>query len=114
MLSNPFETILERLGDIENSILNLKFQPQLAEPKEETEQLLTVDELAAFLHLSKATIYSNYSKGLIPGGCKQSKRLYFDKKIITDWIKSGRKLSNAEIESEAQSYLLKNKKGGAL
>lgn len=80
-------------------------QSRQVEPEEETEQLLTVDELANFLHLSKATIYSNYSRGLIPGGCKQSKRLYFDKRIIIDWIKSGRKLSNAEIEAEAENYL---------
>ena len=87
-------------------------QLQQNEPEEEIAQLLTVDELANFLHLSKATIYSNYSKGLIPGGCKQSKRLYFDKKIIIDWIKSGRKLSNAEIEAEAENYLATRKKGG--
>lgn len=109
-MNNPFEVIEERLSNIENLILDLKNHPQQVEPKEETEQLLTVDELADFLHLSRPTIYSNYSKGLLPGGCKQGKRLYFDKKIIISWIKSGRKLSNAEIEAEAETYL--KKKGG--
>ncbi|MCK3686161.1 helix-turn-helix domain-containing protein [Maribellus sp. YY47] len=76
------------------------------------QELITVDELAELLHLSKPTVYSNYSKGLIPGGCKQGKRVLFDKQIILDWVRSGRKLSNAEIEAEAENFLATRKKGG--
>ncbi|NQU84531.1 MAG: helix-turn-helix domain-containing protein [Mariniphaga sp.] len=112
MASNPFEVIEERLVIIENLIIDLKNQPPKVEQKEEMQQLLTVDELAHLLHLSKPTIYSNYSKGLLPGGCKQGKRLYFDKKIIISWIKSGRKLSNAEIEQQAEAYLSNSKRKG--
>ena len=85
--------------------------PQTLEPTDQPEQFLTVDELAELLHLSKATIYSNYSKGILPGGCKQGKRLLFQRDIIVNWIKDGRKKSNAEIEAEADQYLIQ-KKGG--
>lgn len=104
-MNNPFEAIEARLSNIENLILDLKHKPQQTPKPEDTETLLTVDELAELLHLSKPTIYSNYSKGLIPGGCKQGKRLYFEKNIIISWIKAGRKLSNAEIEAKAQAYI---------
>ena len=80
------------------------------QPTEQSEQLLTIDEVASLLHLSKPTVYSKHSKGELPGVCKQGKRLYFERDVIINWIKSGRKLSNAEIEAEAESYL--KKKGG--
>jgi excisionase family DNA binding protein len=85
--------------------------PQTVEPTDQTEQLLTIDEVSALLHLTKPTVYSKVSKNELPGVCKQGKRLYFDRQTIIDWIKQGRKKSNAEIEQEAEAYLLNNKKG---
>ena len=81
------------------------------QPTDQPEQLLTIDEVATLLHLTKPTVYSKVSKNEIPGVCKQGKRLYFDRQTIIDWIKQGRKKSNAEIEQEAKAYLLNNKKG---
>lgn len=85
--------------------------PQTVEPTEQPEQLLTIDEVSTLLHLTKPTVYSKVSKNELPGVCKQGKRLYFDRQTIIDWIKQGRKKSNAEIEQEAKAYLLNNKKG---
>lgn len=84
-------------------------QPE--QPTAQPEQLLTIDEVATLLHLTKPTVYSKVSKNELPGVCKQGKRLYFDRQTIIDWIKQGRKKSNAEIEQEAKAYLLNNKKG---
>jgi len=81
------------------------------QPTDQPEQLLTIDEVATLLHLTKPTVYSKVSKNELPGVCKQGKRLYFDRQTIIDWIKQGRKKSNAEIEQEAKAYLLNNKKG---
>lgn len=79
-------------------------------PTDQPEQLLTIDEVATLLHLTKPTVYSKVSKNELPGVCKQGKRLYFDRQTIIDWIKQGRKKSNAEIEAEAKAYLSNNKK----
>lgn len=110
-MNNPFEVIEARLSSIENLILDLKHQPTKVEPTEQPEQLLTIDEVAELLHLTKPTVYSKHSKGELPGVCKQGKRLYFQRDVIINWIKDGRKKSNAEIEQEAKAYLLNNKKG---
>ena len=80
------------------------------QPTDQPEQLLTIDEVATLLHLTKSTVYSKVSKNELPGVCKQGKRLYFDRQTIIDWIKQGRKKSNAEIEQEAEAYLSNNKK----
>lgn len=77
---------------------------------ETTEQLLTVQQAAEFLNLTVPTIYSKVSKGELPV-MKRSKRLYFSKKELIEYLKAGRKKTNAEIEAEAHEYLI-NKKGG--
>lgn len=78
---------------------------------EHSEHLLTIDEVATLLHLAKATVYIKVSKNELPGVCKRGKRLYFDRQIIIDWIKQGRKTSNVEIEQDLKAYLLDKKKG---
>src|SRR5690606_14322882 len=84
--------------------------PQTVEPTEQPEQLLTVQEAAQFLNLTVPTIYSKASKGELPV-MKRSKRLYFSSTELMEYIKEGRKKSNAEIEQEAKAYLSNNKKG---
>ena len=76
-----------------------------------TEQLLTVQDAAQFLNLTVPTIYSKVSKGELPV-MKRSKRLYFSSSELLDYLKAGRKKTNAEIEEEANTYL--KKKGGLI
>ena len=109
-MNNPFEVIEARLSSIENLILDLKHKPQTSEPTGLPEQLLTIQEAAEFLSLTVPTMYSKCSKGELPV-MKRSKRLYFSRTELLDYLKDGRKKSNAEIEQEAKAYLLNNKKG---
>ena len=108
-MNNPFEVIEARLSSIENLILDLKHTHQTIEPTAQTEQLLTIQEAAEFLSLSVPTLYSKVSKNELPV-MKRSKRLYFSRTELLDYLKVGRKKSNAEIEQEAKAYL--KKKGG--
>ena len=84
--------------------------PQTVEPTDQPEQLLTVQGAAEFLGLTVPTIYSKCSRNEIPF-MKRSKRLYFSSTELMEYPKDGRKKSNAEIEQEAEAYLLNNKKG---
>lgn len=108
-MNNPFELIEARLSSIETLILDLK-QPTKVEPTEQPEQLLTVQEAAHFLNLTVPTIYSKVSKGELPV-MKRSKRLYFSNTELMQYLKAGRKKSNAELEAEAEAYLSNNRKG---
>ena len=109
-MNNPFEAIEARLSSIENLILDLKHKPQTVEPTEQVEQFLTIQEAAEFLSLTVPTMYSKVSKSELPV-MKRGKRLYFSRIELLNYIKDGRKKSNAEIEQEAEAYLLNNKKG---
>lgn len=109
-ISLPIEDLQTVIIDCVNSCLK-NSKKSSTETVNEANQLLTIDEVAKLLHLTKPTIYSKHSKGELPGVCKRGKRLYFQRDVILNWIKDGRRKSNAEIEQEADEYLSNNKKG---
>jgi len=82
---------------------------KLAQNPTETDELLTVQDTAKFLSLSVPTIYGLISKGKIPV-MKRSKRCYFSKIELINYLKQGRKKTFAEIANEAEQYL-STKKG---
>lgn len=107
-ISLPIEDLQTVIIDCVNSCL--KNNTQESKPTtEQPEQLLTVQETAQFLNLTVPTIYSKVSKGELPV-MKRSKRLYFSSTELMEYLKQGRKKSNAEIEQEAKAYLSNNKK----
>lgn len=79
------------------------------QPTENPERLLTVQETADFLSLSVPTIYSKVSRGELPV-MKRGKRLYFSSTELLEYLKDGRKKTNAEINAEAHTYLRTNKR----
>ena len=108
-MNNPFETIDARLTNIECLLLDLKHThlPNVREIAVKAD-LLTIQQAAAFLSLSVPTLYGLVSRQSIPVS-KQGKRLYFSQTELTDWIKSGRKLTLSEIDSQAAAHLAKKK-----
>lgn len=109
-MTNPFEVIEARLSNIETLLIDLKHQPQTVDTTDQPEKLLTIQEAAEFLSLTVPTMYSKVSKGELPV-MKRAKRLYFSRTELLDYLKQGRKKTNAEIEAGANDYLI-NKKGG--
>lgn len=76
----------------------------------EPDPLLTIQQAAEYLKLSVPTIYGLVSRSEIPVS-KKTKRLYFSRKDLTDWIKKGRRKTIDEVEAEADSFLqLKTKR----
>lgn len=92
--------LTKEISELKQLILNRGKQQQSETP----EQLLSIQEAAKFLNLSVPTIYSKVSKGELPV-MKRSKRLYFSRAELLEYIKTGRKKTNAEIATEANNYL---------
>lgn len=59
-MSNPFETIDQRLSNIENLLLDIKHNP-----KEETEKIYSVKELAEYAGVSELSIRNWILEGKI-------------------------------------------------
>jgi excisionase family DNA binding protein len=109
-MNNPFEVIEARLCSIENLILDLKHNPQLAETTNQPERYFTIQEAAEFLSLTVSTMYSKVSMGELPV-MKRGKRLYFSRAELLEYLKDGHRKSNAEIERETNAYFLNKKRG---
>ncbi len=107
-----FDKLPEAVTMLTKEVSELKrlFIERQETPTEQPEQLLSIQQAAEFLSLSVPTLYSKVSKREIPV-MKRGKRLYFSRTELLEYIKEGRKKSNAEIEQEAKAYLLNNKKG---
>ena len=93
-----------KLDNIEK-LLQQKNEQQQTEPQD---KFLTVGETAKFLNLTVPTIYSKTSRGELPV-MKRGKRLYFSQLSLIEYVKQGKRLSNSEIEAEAENYLEKKK-----
>ena len=77
-----------------------------------TKTMLTTDEAAAYLGISKSYIHKLTMRNQIPFYKPMGKVCYFDRKELEEWIKSNRASTDAEISEQAQSYCIK--KGGAI
>jgi excisionase family DNA binding protein len=108
-MNNPFETLNNRLQNIERLLLDIKHNETSAPPTTDQKELLSMKEAAKFLNLSQATIYSKVSRRELP--CmKQNNRLYFMQSELLDYLKAGRKETLAEIRELTLDKL--RKKGG--
>lgn len=82
------------------------------QPTQPQDELLTIQQASELLNLSVPTLYSKVSKGELPV-MKRSKRLYFSRTELIEYLKAGKRKSSAEIEAEADAYL-SNKKSAEL
>jgi len=115
-----------------NQMKNIKFEdlPEaisgLQETLERIESLLTsssirddfqsptffnIEQASKYLTLSKNTIYGLVQRMQIPYS-KKGKRLYFSKRELIDWVKSGRKLTHDEILNSGINYFIPKAKRG--
>ena len=81
----------ERLENIERK-LDIQVQ--------EAKNILTLEEVAEYTHLSKSYVYKLTSKGDIPYYKPNGKQLYFKRTEIDEWLLTNRNKTNQEIERE--------------
>ena len=105
-MNNPFEIIDARLSNIENLLLDLRHLNNQPANQTGKDEVLTVKDAAAFLSLSVPTIYGLICKGDLPV-MKRSKRCYFSKSELINYLKEGRKKTNVEATKAADDYLTK-------
>jgi excisionase family DNA binding protein len=94
---------------IENSIRSVLSTVEQSNYTSE-DHILTVPEAAKFLHLSVPTIYGLIHRQAIPV-MKQSRRCYFSKSELIEYLKKGRKCTLTEINADTTQFLSKLKKG---
>lgn len=109
-----FETLPKAVTTLQESVNEIKRLLLLNsnEPAPTAEELMTVQDTAKFLRLSVPTIYNLIHKGELPM-MKRAKRCYFTREDLLNYLKEGKRKSNAEIQHEARTNLV-TKNGGKL
>jgi len=100
-LPEAISQLLDRVGHIEELLIRER------QPVPPENEILNITDAAAFLRLTKSTIYSKVCRGELPA-YKTGRRLYFDKTELTEWIKSARKKTNEDTRRDARNYMNKN------
>ena len=89
--------IEEKLNRIEQLIISNK-------------KVLTFDEACDYTGLSRSYLYKLTSSGTIPHSKPNGKIIFFEKEKLDKWLLKNARKSTDEIEEEALSYVIKNKK----
>ena len=71
--------------------------------EDESNQLLTAPQAAVYLNIKLPTLYSKVSKRELPV-MKRGKKLYFSKKELLEYLKTGRKKTMAELDLESKNF----------
>lgn len=75
-----------------------------------TKEVLTSDEAARYMSVSKSYLYKLTMRQQIPHFKPMGKMCYFDRQELEQWLQSNRVATATEIEQQAQAYCMK--KGG--
>lgn len=101
-----FDSLPQAVQELNAKMDNIMMFLQLAKPDVKQSDLLTIQEAASLLALSKHTLYNKVNKNELPY-MKKGKRLYFSRVELMAYIKSGKISSIQEIQEESFNYLSK-------
>ena len=83
-----------------------------------TKAVLTADEAARYMGISKSTLYKMTMRKQIPHSKPNGKVCYFNRLELEAWLMSNRVATADELQDRAQAYCAHtralNKKGGAI
>lgn len=74
-----------------------------------TKEVLTVEEAARYMGVSKSYIYKLTCSKEIPHYKPLGKMCYFNRKELEDWLQSNRIITTHEAEQKAQKYCMTRK-----
>lgn len=92
---------------IDNETLLLKVESQehrievLENILHEAKDVLTLEEAALFLGISKSSLYKMTHKNVLPFYRPNGKLIYFEKVELLKWMRQGRTMSEAETQEAA-------------
>ena len=103
-LPNVIATLTDEVRELKALFLNKagNQQPEIETP-------LDIKELSILIKKTVPTIYRYCQRNEIPFS-RKGNRLYFFKSKIIDWLKESEVKTLAEIETDAASYVSKNKR----
>lgn len=111
MKNLTFEQLPDAVSQLDDKLEEIKelFLQRNQSSNSDGDQLFTIEECAAFLRLSKSTVYKHSQNGKLPV-MKRFEQNYFLKSELIEYLKASRKKTVAEIENETEERLIKSRR----
>lgn len=107
IIASLFDLIINRMGKEElKKVVDLVVDKTIFCTKE----VLTSDEAAKYMGISKSYLYKLTMRKEIPHYKPMGKVVYFKRTELEKWLQSNRVSTTSEVEQKAQAYCMK--KGG--
>ncbi len=74
-----------------------------------TKEVLTSDEAAKYMGISKSYLYKLTMRQQIPHYKPLGKMCYFNRAELEQWLQSNRVATNEDISQQAQAYCMKKR-----
>jgi excisionase family DNA binding protein len=97
-----------RNAEIQKQILGLK--EMIVSSESLHDEIMDFNSACQFLKLSPSYLYKLTCKRVIPHFKPSGKKLFFSKLDLTEWIKTGRKLTIGEMEKKSKEYVESKRK----
>ena len=78
----------------------------------ESKKVLTFEEAASYMGMSKSCLYKMTSQKIVPHYKPNGKLIFFDREELENYLLSVRVKPQIEIEEAASTYLVPRKHGG--
>jgi|SRR5579863_433231 len=109
-MENPFEILdrkLDKIGEMLEILISNRQEIRIMST--ENKEIMNIDEVAAFLFISKSTLYKFVMNRKIPH-FKVGGKLYFKRSDLMSWVQEGKVKTMAEIQNEASTYILNRRR----
>ena len=87
-----------------------KLEQRIGEQNLLMKEVLNFNDACNYLDISASHLYKLTSQKSIPHFCPKSKKLYFNRAELNEWLQRKRQTSTDEIETMAANYLLTHKR----
>lgn len=104
-----FNNLPEAVSRIDSKLEHIQRLLENSSNQQEQDKIFNVKEAAKFLNLSVPTIYGKVQRMELPF-MKKSKRLYFSKESLINYLKTGTHQTREEIEADADSLLVNKRR----
>lgn len=99
---------MENLEQIIKKLVHENVQTEVQRILDENKEMLSLEQAAQMLGLSRSYLYKQTAAGTIPHFKPMGKVIYFERSVLLDWIRSFPVPTKDNVSATANNYVNRN------
>lgn len=108
LLTIKFLKKMENLEQIIKKLVHENVQTEVQRILDENKEMLSLEQAAQMLGLSRSYLYKQTAAGTIPHFKPMGKVIYFERSVLLDWIRSFPVPTKDNVSATANNYVNRN------